>query len=52
MDSVQPKIATDPKDPAWQTFADTLPGFRDYWAGVGERLVVEQAGSGHGRRRR
>jgi hypothetical protein len=31
MDSLQSSIARGPTDPAWAEFADSLPGFRDYW---------------------
>lgn len=41
MDSVQPVIALSPKDPAWQAFASTLPGFLDFWSGLDKRMVAE-----------
>ena len=31
MDGLQPLIARGPNTPEWQSFIDTLPGFRDYW---------------------
>jgi hypothetical protein len=45
MDSVQSTIARGPRDPVWQAFIDTLPGFRDYWATVSQRLAEEQRGA-------
>lgn len=32
MDSLQPEIADTPSDPRWQEFADSLPGYRDFWS--------------------
>ena len=31
MDGAQVKIAVGPKDPRWQAFIDTLPGYREFW---------------------
>lgn len=41
MDSLQPSIASGPGDPAWQEFADSLPGFRKFW-GRWEQETVEK----------
>jgi hypothetical protein len=32
MDAEQEKIATSPADPRWQKFADSLPGYREFWS--------------------
>lgn len=31
MDSMQPRIARGPRDPAWKEFARSLPGFLEFW---------------------
>jgi hypothetical protein len=38
MDEQQGKIATNPDDPRWQRFADSLPGFRRFWARTGSNV--------------
>lgn len=40
MDSLQSRIARGPDDPAWQEFADSLPGFRDFWDRWGRRVLA------------
>lgn len=31
MDHLQPRIAPRPDDPRWINFADSLPGYREFW---------------------
>ena len=39
MDSLQPEIANNPKDPRWVAFADSLPGYRDFWERFGRESM-------------
>jgi hypothetical protein len=44
MDEQQPKIGTNPKDPRWQRFADSLPGYRAFWSRFGGEAKVATGG--------
>jgi hypothetical protein len=48
MDSLQPRIATSPADPRWQEFADSLPGFREFWEGLRATFLTPQQPTPHG----
>jgi len=38
MDEQQIKIASGPGDPRWVDFIETLPGYKDFWKRIGDRL--------------
>lgn len=40
MDRLQLLIADGPKDPRWQAFIDTMPGYREFWRAEAKRLVT------------
>lgn len=47
MDGLQPAIAPRADHPDWQEFADSLPGFRECWAGIHDkatRIIIEKLG--------
>ena len=39
MDQLQPDIAEGTYDPRWQTFIDTLPGYRKFWGTAADRAL-------------
>jgi len=38
MDWVQPGIAPNTEDPRWLKFTSTLPGYKEHWEGLQQKL--------------
>lgn len=41
MDKYQEMIADGPRDPVWQKFIHTLPGYVEYWESAWERALAD-----------
>lgn len=44
MDELQARISTNPYDPRWQRFTDSLPGFHEFWSR--EQFEIERYSGG------